>query len=131
MNEKDLARTVVRHLNTGAEHLDRRVTDRLRTARAQALAKYDGRQAAYGYALAGQNSGAQGGRGRHASYRFWLSIAVLVASLLAVSYWQNAQQDASGPDVEDIDASVLTGDLPIHAYVDNSFTAWLKSYSEK
>jgi hypothetical protein len=29
-------------------------------------------------------------------------------------------------EIEEIDSAILTGDLPINAYLDNSFDTWLK-----
>jgi hypothetical protein len=58
--------------------------------------------------------------------RFVLPLGVLVIGLLAINAWQQTQ---AGQEIEEIDAAVLTGDLPIDAYLDNGFDAWLKHSS--
>ena len=74
-------------------------------------------------------AGASGGRfGNLFSQRPLLYVAPLVAALLALGitgYWQYLQQN----DGDDIDAFLLAGDLPIHAYIDKDFDAWLKGSS--
>jgi len=50
-----------------------------------------------------------------------------VLSLLGVTYWQLVIQ---ANDIAEIDVSLLTDDLPINAYLDNNFEAWLKRSSQ-
>jgi hypothetical protein len=53
-------------------------------------------------------------------------MAVLIFGLLAVNQWRDTQNAA---EIEEIDAAVLTGDLPLDAYLDKGFDAWLKRSS--
>ena len=41
---------------------------------------------------------------------------------MGIIYWQSLQQ---GDENEDIDIMLLVDDLPINAYLDNEFEAWL------
>ena len=56
-----------------------------------------------------------------------LALGLLVLSLLGVTYWQLVTQSN---DIAEIDVSLLTDDLPINAYLDNNFEAWLKRSSQ-
>ena len=40
-----------------------------------------------------------------------------------MQYWQRTP---SVEEIEEIDAAILTSDLPINAYLDKSFDTWLK-----
>ncbi|MND08302.1 hypothetical protein D3C83_308320 [compost metagenome] len=52
-----------------------------------------------------------------------LPLATLVLALATVQYWQ---QDRRIAEIEEIDAQLLTDDLPIDAYLDRGFENWLK-----
>ena len=56
-----------------------------------------------------------------------LALGLLVLSLIGVTYWQIVLQ---ANDIADVDASLLTDDLPINAYLDSNFEAWLKRSSQ-
>jgi hypothetical protein len=60
------------------------------------------------------------------SARILLPLAFLLLSLGGIVYWQTVQQNN---DAEEIDTHLLTGDLPINAYLDKDFDAWLKRSS--
>jgi hypothetical protein len=55
--------------------------------------------------------------------RLLLPMAVLILGLIAINQWRDTQVAA---EIEEIDAAVLTGDLPLDAYLDKGFDAWLK-----
>ncbi|MFY9314764.1 MAG: DUF3619 family protein, partial [Burkholderiales bacterium] len=57
------------------------------------------------------------------SLRVLLPLVLLVAGLVQIYSWQ---QDRRAADVEELDAQLLTDDLPIDAYLDRGFEAWLK-----
>jgi hypothetical protein len=50
--------------------------------------------------------------------------ALLVLGLIGVSYWRTQSND-----IADIDAGLLACELPINAYLDSDFDAWLKRTS--
>ena len=56
-----------------------------------------------------------------------LPLVILVIGLLAINTWQQTQ---TVQEIEEIDAAVLTGELPIDAYLDKGFDAWLKRSSQ-
>ena len=72
----------------------------------------------------GVSEGFGGGLGF--SLRVLLPMALLVAGLVAIYTWQ---VDQRATDVEELDAQLLTDDLPIDAYLDRGFEAWLKKVS--
>ena len=126
MNEQDLAKKIAKHLDHGAANLDKEIVARLQDARRMALEKSRAHQAAWG--MDGSSHGLlMHGKNWLSQHRLWLPVTVLILGLVAITYWQTTQQDND----DDVDASLLAGDLPIHAYVDNSFGAWLKSSSEQ
>jgi len=49
-------------------------------------------------------------------------LAALVVSLVAVAYWEDQQRTA---ELADIDAAMLSDDLPLNAYLDHGFNAYL------
>ncbi len=46
----------------------------------------------------------------------------LVAALIGVAYWEDQQRIA---DTADIDAAMLSDELPLNAYLDHGFNAYL------
>jgi hypothetical protein len=58
--------------------------------------------------------------------RLLLPMAVLIFGLIAINQWRDTQVAA---EIEEIDAAVLTSDLPLDAYLDKGFDAWLKPSS--
>ncbi len=64
---------------------------------------------------------------RHFNARNLLAFGLLILSLIGVTYWQLVIQ---ANDIAEIDVSLLTDDLPINAYLDSNFEAWLKRSSQ-
>jgi len=121
MNEHDLGRKIARHLEQGANQLKQGTLYRLQAARSAALQKYHAEPA---FGLAGEGFAVS--RLRHSQLlrvRFLLPLVLVLLSLGGIVYWHTAQQNN---DVEEIDTHLLTGDLPINAYLDKDFDAWLK-----
>jgi hypothetical protein len=52
---------------------------------------------------------------------------MLVIGMLGVTYWQVVIKSY---DIAEIDANLLSGELPISAYLDSGFEAWLKRSSQ-
>jgi len=52
-----------------------------------------------------------------------LPLAMLLACAGAIYTWQQNQRAA---EIEEVDALLLTDDLPIDAYLDRGFQNWLK-----
>jgi hypothetical protein len=53
--------------------------------------------------------------------RAWPLVAIVVG-LVAVAYWEDQQRTA---ELADIDAAMLSDDLPLNAYLDHGFNAYL------
>ena len=127
MNEIKFANKIRQALNEGAR-VDSRIAERLRAAREQALAMRKPERAptlAWARSTAVGVIGGFGGLGGF-SFRLLLPTALLVAGLIAIYSTQQAQRAA---DIEELDAQLLTDDLPIDAYLDRAFETWLKKVS--
>jgi len=129
MNELNFGMKVRQALNEGLRddaRISPSVAQRLRAARERALeARKPELQAQPALAVAGRALGGLGGLGG-LSLRVLLPVAVVVAGLFGIYSWQQEQRAA---DVEEIDARLLTDDLPLDAYLDKGFEAWLKKRS--
>lgn len=129
MNERDFSRKIVQALNGGLD-LPEGVVERLKVARAQALESQ--RRVAPSLALAI----ADGIRSHLAGPSQWLThvllpAMLLIGGLIGLQYWQDSQQRAvAAAEAAELDARLLQGDLPIDAYLDHGFQAWLKRSSE-
>jgi hypothetical protein len=119
-HEAQFALRVRQQLNLAAQ-VDARVAAKLRAAREQALARHRLEPQA-GLALAGNAAGRVGGA-RGLSLRILLPLAVLGIAFATTYAWQQKQRVA---EVEELDAQLLSSDLPIDAYLDQGFAAWLK-----
>jgi hypothetical protein len=67
--------------------------------------------------------------------RLLLPLAFLVAAVIGLQQWQEHQRAAriaaqQAAEIEESDVGLLTGDLPIKAYLDEDFQAWLKRTSD-
>ena len=123
MNEKDFGEKLARLLQSSLSQIDDATAAKLKSVRLEALARYGDKTPATKLVLAG----AGGGRFGRLSGPYSFIWAPLVAALLALgitAYWQYRQGDS-----DDIDAFVLSSDLPVQAYIDKDFEAWLKGSS--
>ena len=134
MNEIKFTNKIRRALNEGARLQGARgehVAERLRAARERALER---RRIARtpSLALAGgmvhsTGDGVAGGMGGF-SLRMLVAVALLLSGLFAI---YSGQLDQRAAEVEELDAQLLTDDLPIDAYLDRGFEAWLKKVSSR
>jgi len=125
MNEQQIAHRIRQLLNKGLD-LDAGELSRLKAAREQALARQRVRAPVFMLAWADNVFGRSGGTPSSVVPRMLLPMAVLIIGLIAVNQWRDSQTAA---EIEEIDAAVLTGDLPLDAYLDKGFDAWLKRSS--
>jgi len=123
MNEAQFGNRV-RHLLNQGLRVDSRVAERLRASREQALARQRP-EPAPAYAWADNVLGTLGGWSG-LTVRVMLPLVMLAAGVSGVYSWQQYQRAA---EVEEIDAQLLTDDLPIDAYLDRGFQNWLKKTS--
>jgi hypothetical protein len=120
MNEMQFGRRIRQLLNQGT-HVSPKVAERLRRARELALARQRP-EPAPAFAWADSALVRLGGWGGFA-LRVLLPLAMVVASGIALYAWEQNQRAA---ELEEIDAQLLTDDLPIDAYLDRGFQNWLK-----
>lgn len=122
----ELAGKIVRHLDYGADHLDQTTRERLLDARKMALSRFrEQPEAVWGLAWAGRAGT------RHTDYRqgsaFLIAGAALIAALIGIMYWQGVS--APSNELAEIDAGLLSDELPINAYLDKGFDSWLSRSS--
>jgi hypothetical protein len=121
MNEPQFGDKVAHLLNQGLR-LDERKLARLRAAREQALQRQRA-EAESVLAWAGNMVGELGGWSG-LSLRLLAPVVALGVAVSAIYTWQQNQRAA---EVEEIDAQLLTSDLPIDAYLDRGFQNFLKT----
>jgi len=133
VNEPLLARKIKDALDAGLT-LAPEATARLAVARERALDRH--RAPAPEFALAGAGRGALrlGSPGQRLA-KILLPAAFLVVAVFGLQQWQEQSRVArlaaqQAAEIEETDARLLTGDLPIKAYLDEEFQAWLKRSSE-
>ncbi len=121
--EDTLERRITGHLDRGADQIDAATRERLRVARERALLSYRAKESpVLGFAWAGQAMSRIDGRRLH-SFRNAVAVAVVLLALTGLAIWMSA-----GPanELAEIDAGLLTDELPINAYLDRGFDSWLK-----
>jgi hypothetical protein len=120
INETEFGNRIREILDQGAP-LDPRIARRLAAARRAALERQRPEPApAWKWAdnVLGRIEGWGG-----LSLRILAPLALLVAGAVAVYAWQQNQRLA---ELEEIDAQLLSDELPIDAYLDRGFQSWLK-----
>jgi hypothetical protein len=119
--EHELAARIVRHLDEGANRIGPDTSARLLAARRAALSRYRDRPVAVsGLAWAGRVMARFSEGPVDARYLVALALAAVLAGVV---YWQG---NGKGNDLADIDTALLTGELPLNAYLDKGFDSWLK-----
>ncbi len=120
MNEREFGHQIKQQLDQTLD-LDPAALNRLQVARQQALARQRLSEPVFALvwvdAIAGRMSG------NPASAGIVLAGAALILALVGIRSWQRAP---TVEEIEEIDAALLTSDLPINAYLDKSFDTWLK-----
>lgn len=124
MNEKEFSQKITRTLNWGLSRIEDDKLAKLRTARQLAMSQY--REPAHVLGLV-TISGAT----LHASSLvrkplFWLPILAILVLFASYSFTPDEDiVDESG----ELDARLLTGELPINAFLDKDFQSWVKDSS--
>jgi hypothetical protein len=120
MNESKFGHQIKQQLDRTL-NLEPATLKRLKAAREQALARQRMTEPAFALAWADAVVGRLSGN--PASAGIALAGAALILALVGIQYWQ---QTPTVEEIEEIDAALLTSDLPINAYLDKSFDTWLK-----
>lgn len=127
MNDQDeVGRRIARLLDESTDTLSQEQRDRLSAARRLALARHQPkpeRVAAWVPAWAGPLAGFT--EKKVFGIQYLIPIAALVLGLAGVAYVHSG----TSSDIADLDASLLTDELPINAYLDQDFASWLKRSS--
>lgn len=127
-DDDKFAKKLTTYLDAGTAELRSGTAYALQQARAKALASLaDPVQVSpsrLAHAFAGVGAQRTGGGVRRG---VWLGLAVLLvaAALFGYQQWQLDQQTR---EIEELDAQILSSDLPIDAYLDRGFQTWLTRY---
>jgi hypothetical protein len=132
--EEEFGKKLKAYLDQGSSDLRSGIAYRLQQARAAAIARAGGeaetspadvlRRAPGLVGLGGGGPVGGGERPLYTQPRVWLAIGLVVAAMIGYQQW-TAWQDLE--ELEDLDAQILTSDLPIDAYLDRGFQLWLKT----
>ena len=128
--QDQFGRRVAARLDDGVAALPHDITERLRAGRMQALAqrKVAALQPARSASVSADGQATLGGdEGRLSLWQriaSALPLVVLVAGLVTIHVVQN---DRRAREVAEVDAALLTDDLPPSAYADPGFVQFLKS----
>jgi hypothetical protein len=122
------SRRVAARLDTGAQELPYDVTERLRAARMQALAR---RKRVLGLRTAASVSPSGGAATMTADepvslWNLIASVLPIVALLAGLVLIHIIQTERRANEVAEVDAALLTDDLPPSAYADPGFIQFLK-----
>jgi hypothetical protein len=120
MNEEQFGNRIRQILDQEAP-LDPRIAERLAAARRAALERQRLEPAPALRWVDHVLGRVEGWGGR--SLRILVPLALLLAGAVAIYAWQQNQRLA---ELEEIDAQLLSDELPIDAYLDRGFQSWLK-----
>lgn len=123
-NQFEDTKTIRQALDQGASSLSLTVTARLARARNHALGHQKVAAAGFSLGLAGIGSGM--GDTILPLTRTLMAILALTLGLVGTYYWNEFEQADENAEV---DSALLADDLPIDAYTDHGFQAWLESSS--
>ncbi|MEO8847449.1 MAG: DUF3619 family protein [Casimicrobiaceae bacterium] len=132
-SDEQFARKITALLDQAAAQVSDGVAYRLQQARARALDGEPGSVAepAFAHSLAAAGgvlrTPRSAGRPWWAQWKLWVGIVAIVTAALGWQQWQTYRQVQT---YEDLDAQILSSDLPIDAYLDRGFDAWLKTSSK-
>lgn len=127
MNEHDYGARVRRRLDATLGDLAPGVVHRLKSAREAALDRARQSEAAQGFTWSAAGIRLFGDAARFPlSRRYWLPAAALIVGIAVIAVWQ----ETSNPS-ESEDAELLSGELPLNAYLDRGFDQWLTEPSQR
>lgn len=123
--EEQFGRQVAARLSAGAQDLPHEISERLRSARTQALARRKVvRVMQAAPAMVSNGSTAALGGGWWTRIGSIIPLIALVAGLIVIT---SLQEDNRTNELAEVDAALLTDDLPPAAYTDPGFAQFLKS----
>ncbi|MDD2874065.1 MAG: DUF3619 family protein [Azoarcus sp.] len=116
------ARRIVGNLSAAAHHTDEAVAERLKAARLRALEAHRPERGT----LARLFSAVRAVCSLRPVLRQSVAMAAVVVLVLAGDHWTTTSLVL---ELEEVDAALLTDELPIDAYLDSDFPAWLQQGS--
>ena len=116
---------IAHQLDAAAQQLPHDVTERLRAARTQALANRRVSETVAAPVVLGHGGSAMlgGGFGFWGRAASWLPLLALTVGLLGIG---TLQEEMRASEIADVDAELLTSELPTTAYTDPGFAQYLK-----
>jgi len=129
--ESETAKKITTYLDASTQALKAGTVYRLQQARAAALARLGAAEEVTGLQMAHALAGGSMPVGRTRpvlGLRLWLGVAAFVA--VAGFGWQQWKAVQQVREFEELDAQILSSDLPIDAYLDRGFQNWLKASFE-
>lgn len=125
MNENEFGQKFAKILNNGLSQIEDDKLARLRVARERAMEAF--REPAVSAELATASGPGVGLPVWLRRPLFWVPALMLVAA--AITYYATSQESGFD-DVGELDAKLLTGELPIDAFLDKDFAAWVAENGE-
>ena len=123
--EKDFAQKVARTLNWGLSRIEDDKLTRIRAARQRALSAYREPVTILGLVtVSGQTLDMSNWIRKPL---FWLPILIVVAAVAGQTL--TSSDDNSDETLGELDAQLLTGELPINAFLDKDFGSWVQESS--
>jgi hypothetical protein len=119
-DEQQFAYKVRRHLDQGAKNIDALTLNKLMAARQNALSHHEITTPVARLSLAGMSHTLNAALMPRARTLF--ALIALSIGITSAYYWSHFQQ---AEENEEIDSALLADDLPINAYLDHGFHAWL------
>jgi len=128
--ETEIAKKITAYLDDATADLKAGTVYRLQLARADALARLSDPHRVVApelaHALAGLGAGGPVPRPAPRS-SLWLWLGIALVAVVAGFGWQQWRSFQDARDFEELDAQLLSSDLPIDAYLDRGFQNWLKT----
>ena len=121
MNERDFAERAADYLDSGLDHLPAGTLYRLRLAREKALSQVRDGNMPTSTPVKGAPL---------LSRRLLVPLFAVILILSGMVIWQHQSiQNTSKTDLAELDAQVLTDELPVTAYLDQGFEVWLDHHT--
>ena len=122
--EEDFARRITGHLDRSADQIDAATRERLLAARERALLRYGAAESpVLGFAGASRELAPSPGQ-RFYNVRNAVALGAVLLALTGLAIWWTSASPSN--ELAEIDAGLLTDELPINAYLDKGFDSWLK-----
>ena len=124
--QDQFAKKLTGYLDQGAAQIKAGTAYRLQQARAAAVARMNSQvrvpEAQLAPAYAGRGERRSFGGGLWKNSWLWLGVLVIVVASFGFQQWLDYRETG---EIVELDAQILTSDLPIDAYIDRGFQTWL------